>query len=184
MADRSKVSSLLKSFVVRPGGPQPVSRESVEKAPRTRGARVFLSICPYCGVGCGQLIYVRDGAIVDVEGDPESPINRGTLCPKGAATYQYVVNPLRQTTCLYRRPNGDRWEEVTLDWAMERIAQRIKKTRDATFVERLPDGQVVNHCRAIASLGGATLEVEENYLIKKLLNGGLGILSIENQARI
>ena len=184
MAERLSVGSLLKNFVVRPNGPQPFSRESVEQAPRTREAKVFRSVCPYCGVGCGQLIYTRDDRIIHIEGDPESPINRGTLCPKGAATFQYVVNPLRQTRCLYRRPNGDRWEEVSLDWAMERIAQRIKETRDATFVERLPDGQVVNHCASIASLGGATLEVEENYLIKKLLNGGLGILSIENQARI
>jgi formate dehydrogenase major subunit len=184
MADRSAVGSFFKNFVVRPGGPQPFSRESVEKASRTRDAKVFRSVCPYCGVGCGQLIYVRDEKIVDIEGDPESPINRGTLCPKGAATFQYVVNPLRQTKCLYRRPYGDQWEEVSLDWAMGRIAERIKETRDATFVERLPDGQIVNHCRSIASLGGATLEVEENYLIKKLLNGGLGILSIENQARI
>lgn len=184
MADRTSVSSLLKNFVVRPGGPQPTSHESAEKGMRTRGAKVFKSVCPYCGVGCGQLIHTRDGKIVDIEGDPDSPINRGTLCPKGAATFQYVVNPLRQTHALYRRPFGDRWESVSLDWAMERIAQRVKETRDATFVERLPDGQVVNHCASIASLGGATLEVEENYLIKKLLNGGLGILSIENQARI
>lgn len=184
MAERFLPGSFLKNFVVRPGGPQPTSRESAEKAPRTRGAKVTRSVCPYCGVGCGQMIYSRDGQIVEIEGDPESPINRGTLCPKGAATFQYVVNPLRQTQCLYRRPGGHRWEQVSLDWAMERIAQRLKATRDATFVERLPDGQTVNHCTTIASLGGATLEVEENYLIKKLLNGGLGILSIENQARI
>lgn len=184
MADQSWPGRFLKNFVVRPGGPQPTSHESVEKAARTRGTTVTRSVCPYCGVGCGQLIHTREGKIVEIEGDPESPINRGTLCPKGAATFQYVVNPLRQTHALYRRPFGDRWETVSLDWAMEQIARRIKDTRDATFVERLPDGQVVNHCTSIASLGGATLEVEENYLIKKLLNGGLGILSIENQARI
>jgi formate dehydrogenase major subunit len=176
--------SLLKNFVTNPGGPQPFSHESVDKTARTRDATAFRSVCLYCGVGCGQLVYVKDEKIIDIEGDPESPINHGTLCPKGAATYQYVVNPLRQTTCLYRRPQGDRWETVSLDWAMERVAQRIKETRDATFVERLPDGRVVNHCLAIASLGGATVEVEENYFIKKLLNGGLGIVSIENQARI
>ena len=184
MADRTSVGAYFKNLVVRPGGPQPTSRESAEKGMRTRGTQVFKSVCPYCGVGCGQLIHTREGKIVDIEGDPDSPINRGTLCPKGAATFQYVVNPLRQTHALYRRPFGDRWEAVSLGWAMERIAQRVKDTRDTTFVERLPDGQVVNHCLAIASLGGATLEVEENYLIKKLLNGGLGILSIENQARI
>ncbi|MBX6771695.1 MAG: hypothetical protein IRY83_08210 [Chloroflexi bacterium] len=177
-------AGFFKNFIARPGGAQPFSRESIEKMPRTAGARVFRSVCPYCGVGCGQLIHVREGKIVHIEGDPESPINRGTLCPKGAATYQYVVNPARLTRCLYRRPYSDHWEEVSLDWAMDQIARRIKETRDATFVDRLPDGRVVNHCLAIASLGGATLEVEENYLIKKLLNGGLGILSIENQARI
>ncbi len=177
-------AALLKNFVVRSAGPQPVSHESVERESRLRGATAHRSVCPYCGVGCGQLIYTKDGRIVDIEGDPASPINRGTLCPKGAATFQYVVNPLRQTHCLYRRPGGTTWERVSLDWAMDRIAERIKETRDRTFVERLPDGQVVNHCLAIATLGGATLEVEENYLIKKLFNGGLGIVSIENQARI
>ena len=184
MADGGMVRSLFRSFVSRPGGPEPFSAEGVEQASRTQGAKVFRSVCPYCGVGCGQLIHVRDRKIVNIEGDPESPINRGTLCPKGAATYQYVVNPLRQTKALYRRPNATSWEEVSLDWAMGRIADRVKTTRDATFVERLPDGRIVNHCTAIATLGGATLEVEENYLIKKLFNGGLGILSIENQARI
>ncbi len=184
MPDRVSVSALLKNFVSRKDGPQPFSRESIAKKPRTDGATVTRSVCPYCAVGCGQLVYSRDGAIVEIEGDPDSPINHGTLCPKGAATYQYVVNPMRTTRCLYRRPRSDRWEEVSLDWAMERVATRIKETRDATFVERLDDGQVVNHCLSIASLGGATLEVEENYLIKKLFNGGLGIVSIENQARI
>lgn len=184
MADRSAPGSFFRNFVVRPAGPQPFSRESLQLAPRTRGAEVFRSVCPYCAVGCGQLIYVKDGQIVDIEGDPDSPINRGTLCPKGAATYQYVVNPLRLTRCLYRRPFADHWDVVPLDWAMEQVAQKIKRTRDETFVDRLPDGQVVNHCLAIASLGGATLEIEENYLIKKLFNGGLGIVSIENQARI
>jgi len=184
MPDQLSVSSLVRNFLVRPDGPQPFSHESLTRTSRTRDAKAFRSVCPYCGVGCGQLIYVKDEKIVDIEGDPESPINRGTLCPKGAATFQYVVNPLRQTRCLYRRPGGDRWESVSLDWAMERVAQLVKVTRDATFVDRLPDGRVVNHCLAIASLGGATLEVEENYLIKKLLNGGLGIVSIENQARI
>lgn len=188
MSDRrpapSRIQSLLRNFISLPRGPQPVSPETRAKQPRTRGAQSFRSVCPYCGVGCGQLIYVKNNQIIDIEGDPESPINRGTLCPKGAATYQYVVNPLRQTHCLYRRPFGKEWERVTLDWAMEQIAQRIKQTRDETFVRALPDGQVVNHCSTIAALGGATLEVEENYLIKKLLNGGLGILSVENQARI
>src|SRR5437588_3336522 len=154
MPDDLSVSSLFRNFLARPDGPQPFSAESIQKASRTRDARAFRSVCPYCAVGCGQLIYVKDEKIVDIEGDPESPINRGTLCPKGAATFQYVVNPLRQTRCLYRRPGGDRWESVSLDWAMERVAQLVKATRDATFVDRLPDGRVVNHCLAIASLGG------------------------------
>ena len=142
------------------------------------------SVCPYCAVGCSLNVYVKDGTVIDIEGDPNSPINRGTLCPKGAATFQYTVNPSRLTQVLYRAPYSDHWEVKSLDWAMEQIAQRIKKTRDETFVERLPDGREVNHTLAIASLGGATLDVEENYVMKKLFSGGLGIVSIENQARI
>ena len=165
--------------------PQPTSQESIEKAPRTRGAdKVVASVCPYCAVGCGQLVYVKDRQIIDIEGNPDSPINEGTLCPKGASTYQYVVNPNRVTTVRYRAPHSDHWEDRPLDWAMDRIAQRIKETRDASFVERTPEGKLVNHTTAIASLGGATMDNEENYLIKKLFNGGLGIVSIENQARI
>src|SRR4051812_15457666 len=103
-------TGFLKNLVVLPGRPEPTSRESIDKTARTNGAAVSRSVCPYCAVGCGQLIYTRDGKIIDIEGDPESPINEGTLCPKGAATFQYVVNPLRQTSCLYRRPKSDRWE--------------------------------------------------------------------------
>ena len=179
-----RVQSFVRNFFTTPHGPQPYSPQTLALQPRTRDAKVARSVCPYCAVGCGQLIYHKDGKIVDIEGDPESPISRGTLCPKGAATFQYVVNPSRVTHCLYRRPYSAEWERVPLEWAMEQIAQRIKQTRDDTFVRELPDGQLVNMCLNIACLGGATLEVEENYLIKKLLNGGLGILSIENQARI
>ncbi len=163
---------------------QPFSIESVKKAPRIRDAKVFKSICPYCAVGCSLNVYVKDSKILDIEGNPDSPINRGTLCPKGAASFQYTVNASRLTQVLYRAPYSDHWEVKSLDWAMEQIAQRLKKTRDETFVERLPDGREVNHTLAIASLGGATLDVEENYLMKKLLSGGLGVASIENQARI
>lgn len=163
---------------------QPFSLESREKAPRIRDAKVVHSVCPYCAVGCGLNVYVKDGKVIDIEGNPDSPINRGTLCPKGSATFQYTVNPSRLTRVLYRAPYGDHWETKTLEWAMEQIAQRVKKTRDETFVERLPDGREVNHTLGIASLGGATLDVEENYLMKKLFGGGLGIVSIENQARI
>lgn len=163
---------------------QPFSVESREKAPRIRDAKVVHSVCPYCAVGCSQNVYVKDGKVIDIEGDPNSPINRGTLCPKGSATYQYTVNPSRLTQVLYRAPYSDSWQVKSLDWAMEQIAQRIRKTRDETFVERLADGREVNHTLGIACLGGATLDNEENYLMKKLLNGGLGIVSIENQARI
>ncbi len=163
---------------------QPFSMESVEKAPRIRDARVVHSVCPYCAVGCSLNVYVKDGKVLDIEGNPDSPINRGKLCPKGAATFQYTVNSSRLTQVLYRAPYSDHWEVKSLEWAMEQIAQRVKKTRDETFVERLPDGREVNHTLAIASLGGATLDVEENYLMKKLFSGGLGVVSIENQARI
>ncbi len=163
---------------------QPFSSESREKAPRIRDAKIVHSVCPYCAVGCGLNVYVKDGKVIDIEGDPNSPVNHGTLCPKGSATFQYTVNSSRLTQVLYRAPYSDHWEVKSLDWAMEQIAQRIKKSRDETFVERLPDGREVNHTLGIASLGGATLDVEENYLMKKLLTGGLGIVSIENQARI
>ena len=160
------------------------SKESTEKAPRIRDAKVLHSVCPYCAVGCGLNVYVKDGKVIDIEGNPDSPINHGTLCPKGSATFQYTVNSLRLQHVLYRAPYGEQWEVKSLAWAMEQIAQRVKQTRDETFVERLPDGREVNHTLGIASLGGATLDVEENYLIKKLFNGGLGIVPIENQARV
>ena len=163
---------------------QPFSKESYEKTPRIRDAKTVHSVCPYCAVGCSLNVYVKDGKVIDIEGDPNSPINHGTLCPKGSATFQYTINSSRLTQVLYRAPYSDHWETRTLDWAMEQIAQRVKQTRDETFVERLDDGREVNHTLGIASLGGATLDVEENYVIKKLFNGGLGIVSIENQARI
>jgi len=165
--------------------PQPMSRESIEKKPRIRDAdEVVASVCPYCAVGCSQLVYVKDKRVIDIEGNPESPINEGTLCPKGASTYRYLVNPNRLSSVRYRAPNSDYWEERPLEWAMDRIAQLIKETRDATFVERTPEGRLANQTTAIATLGGATMDVEENYLIKKLFSGGLGVVSIENQARI
>jgi formate dehydrogenase major subunit len=151
---------------------------------RIQGADVAVSVCPYCAVGCSQLVYHQDGQVIDIEGNEASFINRGTLCPKGSATSGLVVNPHRVTTVKYRRPGGDRWEDVPLDWAMERIAQLVKTTRDETFVHRTPDGKLVNRTTGIAHLGGATLDNEENYLIKKLFAGGLGMVFIENQARI
>ncbi len=179
-----KVASVVSEVMEIGSHVQPFSDESREKTSRIRDARVVHSVCPYCAVGCSLNVYVKDGQVIDIEGDPNSPINHGTLCPKGAATFQYTVNPNRLTQVLYRAPYSDHWEIRSLDWAMEQIAQRIKKTRDETFVERLPDGREVNHTLGIASLGGATLDVEENYLMKKLFSGGLGIVSIENQARI
>jgi formate dehydrogenase major subunit len=163
---------------------QPFSSESITKAPRIRDARVVKSVCPYCAVGCGLNVYVKDGQVIDIEGNPDSPINQGKLCPKGSATFQYTVNSSRLTQVLYRAPYSDHWEVKSLAWAMEQIARRVKQTRDESFVERLPDGREVNHTLAIASLGGATLDIEENYLMKKLFSGGLGVVEIENQARI
>jgi formate dehydrogenase major subunit len=153
--------------------------------PRLQQAdKVGTSICPYCAVGCAQLVYARGNDIIHIEGDPRSPINQGTLCPKGAATLGWLQNPNRLTRVKYRRPFSDHWEEVSLEWAMERIAQLVKRTRDETFVRALPDGTIVNHTLGMAELGGATLDNEENYLIKKLCAGGLGMVWIENQARI
>ncbi|MBV8682564.1 MAG: hypothetical protein JO111_06800 [Caulobacteraceae bacterium] len=145
---------------------------------------VGTSICPFCAVGCAQLIYAKDGKPIHVEGDPRSPINQGTLCPKGAGTLGMLLSPKRIGKVLYRAPRADRWEEKPLDWAMDRIARLTKEARDDTFVESLPDGRIVNHTLGIGSLGGATMDNEENYLIKKLFGGGLGVVSIENQARI
>lgn len=145
---------------------------------------VGTSICPFCAVGCSQLVYAKNGKPLHIEGDPRSPVNQGTLCPKGASTLGVLLSPQRINKVLYRPPYGTGWEEKPLDWAMERIAQLTKQTRDDTFVENLPDGRTVNHSVGVGSLGGATLDNEENYLIKKLLGGGLGLISIENQARI
>jgi formate dehydrogenase major subunit len=145
---------------------------------------VGTSICPYCAVGCSQLIYAKNGRPVQVEGDPRSPINQGTLCPKGAATLSLMTMPERIDTVMYRAPYSTRWESKPLDWAMERIAHLVKRTRDETMVHKLPDGTLVNHNLGIGSLGGATLDNEENYLTKKLFCGGLGMVWIENQARV
>jgi formate dehydrogenase major subunit len=164
--------------------PNPVSAGTQQAHARVRGADVTVSVCPYCAVGCSQLVYTKNGQIIDIEGNYESPINGGTLCPKGAATWGLMNSPLRVTTVKYRAPYSDHWEDRPLDWAMERIAQRVKATRDATFQEKNDDGVTVNRTTAIGHLGGATLDNEENYLIKKLFTAGLGIVAVENQARI
>lgn len=164
--------------------PNPISENTRQAHARVRGASVHVSVCPYCAVGCSQLVYTKDGRLIDIEGNYESPINGGTLCPKGAATFGLLTSPLRETKVKYRAPYSDRWEERSLDWAMERIAQLVKATRDATYEETDENGVPVNRTLAIAHLGGATLDNEENYLIKKLWTAGLGIVAVENQARI
>jgi formate dehydrogenase major subunit len=163
---------------------QPYSRQTVAKTSRLRGATVTESVCPYCAVGCGQLIYAKGGKLIDIEGNPDSPINEGTLCPKGANAFQLAVNPHRVTEVLYRAPFSDHWETKPLDWAMDQIASRVKTARDAGFTGRNEAGRLLNSVRSIGTLGGATIDNEENYLIKKLFGAGLGVVSIENQARI
>jgi formate dehydrogenase major subunit len=164
--------------------PQPFSRQTSAKASRLRGASVTESVCPYCAVGCGQLVYTKRGQLIDIEGDPRSPISEGTLCPKGANAFQLAVNAHRVTQVLYRAPYSEVWEAKPLDWAMSRIAARVKEARDAGFAASDDKGRRLNSVKNIGSLGGATLDCEENYLIKKLFTGGLGIVAVENQARI
>lgn len=163
---------------------QPFSRQSKEKGSRLRGAAVTEGVCPYCAVGCGQLIYSKRGQVIDIEGDPRSPINEGTLCPKGANTFQLSTNPHRVQQVLYRAAYSDRWETKPLDWALDRIAEKVKETREAGFEATDSRGRRLNSLKNIGTLGGATLDVEENYLMKKLFSAGLGVVSIENQARI
>jgi formate dehydrogenase major subunit len=151
--------------------------------PKTAGCNVSRSVCPYCGVGCGQLVFHKEGSLVSIEGDPESPISRGHLCPKGANTYQLHTHPARLTKVKYRRPHAKEWEDVDLDTAMRMIADRLWKTRERTF-EESREGNALMQTTAIAHLGGATLDNEENYLIKKLFTGGLGMVCVSNQARI
>ncbi len=141
------------------------------------------SVCPYCAVGCAQLVYVKNEKIVNIEGDPASPISNGCLCPKGAATFQLVTGSHRVSDVLYRRPHGAEWERIPLEQAMDMVAERIKRTRDATWEDKSEEGLPLRRTMAIAHLGGATLDNEENYLIKKLFTS-LGIVQIENQARI
>ena len=155
------------------------------------GSTEVPSVCPYCAVGCGQIVSVRDERIVNIEGNPDSPISGGTLCPKGSATFQLAVNPNRLVKVKYRAPFATEWEEKPLDWAMDRIAERMKATRDADFhdtwsgtdAQGKPVTKTVNHCRTIASLGGATMDNEWNYIHLKMWRS-LGLIWLENQARI
>ncbi len=150
---------------------------------RTDDATVAKSICPYCGVGCGQLIYHKDGKLVAIEGDPESPISQGNLCPKGAASFQLLTHSRRETKVKYRAPRGGKWEEISLERAMDMVADRVWESRKRTFIKGAK-GSVVNQTPGITHLGGATLDNGENYLIKKLFTGGLGMVCVSNQARI
>ena len=160
------------------------SANHIRVRPRTEAAdRVVRSICPYCAVGCGQRVYVKDEQIIDIEGDPDSPISRGRLCPKGSASRNLVQSPLRQYKVKYRRPYGTDWEDLPLDLAMDMIADRVIKSRADGWQDKDEKGRPLNRTMGIASLGGATLDNEENYLIKKLFLG-LGIVQVENQARI
>jgi formate dehydrogenase major subunit len=144
---------------------------------------VARSVCPYCAVGCGQRVYVKDGQVIQIEGDPDSPISRGRLCPKGSASKNLVTSPLRLQKVRYRRPYGTEWEELDLDTAMEMIADRVVAAREQTWQETDGEGRRLARTLGIASLGGATLDNEENYLIKKLFTA-MGAIQVENQARI
>ena len=160
------------------------SPRSQKLTPRIDEAEhVVQSICPYCAVGCGQLVYVKGGEVTHIEGDPASPISRGRLCPKGQASKSFVQSPLREYTVKYRRPYGTTWEELDLETAMEMIADRVIETRAATWQAETENGSPANRTLAIGNLGGATLDNEENYLIKKLMTA-LGVVQVENQARI
>jgi len=151
--------------------------------PKTNGAQVARSICPYCGVGCGQLVYHKDNKLISIEGDPDSPISRGHLCPKGADTFELHTHPGRLKTVKYRAPYSRKWQDIPLEVAMDMVAKRVWDTREKSF-EESRDGQSLMQTTAIAHLGGATLDCEENYLIKKLFTAGLGMVCLSNQARI
>ena len=160
------------------------SARSAQLRPRTADAEhVVRSVCPYCAVGCGQRVYVKGGEVTQIEGDPDSPVSRGRLCPKGAATKGLVTGPLREYRVKYRRPYGTRWEELGLDEAMDMIADRMIATRAATWEDKDDQDRTLRRSLGVANLGGATLDNEENYCIKKLMTS-LGFVQVENQARI
>ena len=164
-------------------GVEAMTARTLALGPRNESSDVARSICPYCGVGCGQLIFHRDGKIVSVEGDPQSPISEGHLCPKGAATQELLTHPGRATRVRYRPPRSTLWTHLDLETAMDMIADRVWASRERSFVEEV-DGKPLMQVRTIAHLGGATLDNEENYLMKKLFAAGLGMVSVSNQARI
>lgn len=164
-------------------GPESWSRRTETLLPKHQDAEFTRAMCPYCGVGCGQMIFHKHGELISIEGDPASPISRGRLCPKGADTYELHTHANRLMSVKHRRPFATEWEEMNLETAMDRVAGLVWESRERTFVEK-QDGQAVMQTKAIAHLGGATLDNEENYLIKKLFTGGLGMVCVSNQARI
>ena len=164
-------------------GPRAVSKHTKAAGSRIAGLDVTESVCPYCAVGCSQVVYTRGGELVDIEGNPRSPINQGTLCPKGSASRQLIQQPGRLTKVLYRRPHGTEWEELELEQAMDMIAERVIAAREAGWQESDENGQRVDRTMGFFSLGGATIDNEENYLIKKGFTA-MGAVQIENQARI
>lgn len=165
-------------------GPAVQSAQTRDLTPRTADAdEVVQSVCPFCAVGCGQKVYVKDGRVIQIEGDPDSPISRGRLCPKGASSEQLVNNPMRQTTIRYRAPYATDWTDLDLDTAIDMIADRFVESRRRTWQDTDEQGRILRRTMGIASLGGATLDNEENYLIKKLFTAA-GAIQIENQARI
>ena len=164
-------------------GSEAMSERTRNLRPKTDGAEVARSICPYCGVGCGQLVYHKNGKLISIEGDPQSPISRGHLCPKGADTYELHTHPGRLQKVKYRAAYSRNWEEIDLDEAMQMVADRVWDTRERTFQETR-DGESLMQTTGLAHLGGATLDIEENYLIKKLFTAGLGMVCLSNQARI
>ena len=164
-------------------GPAAVSRQTRKAGSRITGLKATESVCPYCAVGCGQVVYTRDGEIVVIEGNPRSPINQGTLCPKGSASRQLIQQPGRLTRVQYRRPGGTEWEELELEQAMDMIAERMVSARENGWQDRNDEGWKVDRTLGLAHLGGATLDNEENYLLKKLYTA-MGAIQIENQARI
>jgi formate dehydrogenase major subunit len=164
-------------------GESAVSPNTKKAGARIAGLKATESVCPYCAVGCGQVVYTRDGELVDIEGNPRSPINRGTLCPKGSASRQLVQQPGRLTNVLYRAPGGTEWQQLDLEEAMDMIAERVVAARENGWQDEDRDGCKVHRTLGFAHLGGATLDNEENYLIKKLFTA-MGAVQIENQARI
>jgi formate dehydrogenase major subunit len=164
-------------------GPEVMSAATRELRPRTEAAEVARSVCPYCGVGCGQLVFHREGRLLSIEGDPASPISAGHLCPKGAASHQLLTHDARLTRVKYRPPFATEWQDLDLETAMDMVADRVWASRERTF-EETRSGRPLMQCASIAHLGGATLDNEENYLIKKLFTAGLGMVCVSNQARI